>query len=72
METMGKNTSLVLSRIELAISEAERFLQKARAAHIQIKYKKESDYCSPAVAATKRASMDLTKALAQLRKGSVK
>ncbi len=54
-------------RIKTAISEAERFIDRAKAA---IEAKDDWDKQPQAKrAAMKRASMDLTRALAQVRKG---
>ncbi len=50
-----------------AIAEAERFLKKARAALKDIS--EQHPLCgTPTTAAAKRSSMDLTRALAQLRR----
>jgi hypothetical protein len=49
---------------DLAISEAERFLEKARAARRDL-----DSYGNAKTAAAKRASMDLTRALAVFRRG---
>ncbi len=53
------------------IAEAERFLLKAREAGVcewKLKSRKyDIPYSSSAIAACKRASLDLTKALARLR-----
>ncbi len=56
-----------------AIAEAERFLLKAREARAVCEWRlKSREYDipepSPAIAACKRASLDLTMALAKLRK----
>jgi len=59
-------------RLEIAITEADRFLHFARVAMLE--HKKESKenpqwyYSSVKLAAVKRASMDLTRALAEFRK----
>lgn len=57
-----------LDDIEDAINEAVRFISKARAAHAAIKTEVESTYHSKSFAAAKRASMDLTRALAKIRR----
>ena len=57
-----------LEDIEDAINEAVRFISKARAAHAAIKTEVETFSSSKSVAAAKRASMDLTRALAKIRK----
>lgn len=57
-----------LEEIEDAINEAVRFIQKARAAHGALKSEVESFYHSPAYASAKRASLDLTRSLAKMRK----
>ena len=49
---------------DLAITEAERFLEKARAARSDL-----DSYGNAKTAAAKRASMDLTRALAVFRRG---
>lgn len=57
-----------LEEIEEAINEAVRFIQKARIAHGSLKTEVESFYHAPSYAAAKRASLDLTKSLAQMRR----
>ncbi len=62
-----------IKTLETAISEAERFTGKARLAlHCRLQPKGEAnpygDGYGPHNAAAKRASMDLTRALAELRK----
>ena len=57
-----------LDEIEDAINEAVRFIQKARAAHASLKTEVESFYRSSSYAAAKRASLDLTRALAKMRR----
>lgn len=57
------------SKLETAIAEAERFLKKAKVLQKMVK-KNESDYigyCAE-TATVRRSSMDLTRALADLRK----
>lgn len=56
-----------LDEIEDVINEAARFISKARAAHAAIKTEVERTYHSKSFAAAKRASMDLTRALAKMR-----
>jgi len=52
------------------IYQAERFLGKARTANNAIRNSEESWYSHPKeTAAAKRASMDLTRALAEFRRG---
>lgn len=57
------------ANIVVAITEARRFIHKAQAAQQRFR---EDQYTSirgsPETAAAKRASMDLTRALAKLRK----
>jgi hypothetical protein len=61
-------------KLDAAIAEAERFLLKAKVARSGFTYREWQggggiwDYYMPDTAAAKRASMDLTKALADLRK----
>lgn len=57
-------------RTEEAIAEAERFLRRAKAWHAMLKNEdiRIGIYSYPARSAMLRASMDLTRALAQLRK----
>lgn len=57
-----------LEEIEEAINEAMRFIQKARVAHASLKTEVESFYHSSSYAAAKRASLDLTRALAKMRR----
>lgn len=58
-----------LSRLEKSIAEAERFLAAARlcVASVSSDPKKEELWGSKETGATKRASMDLTRSLAELR-----
>ena len=53
--------------LEAAIIEAERFL--VRAFRARSKSDDSLEFGSPATSAVRRASMDLTRALAQLRRG---
>jgi len=59
-----------LKKLETAVAEAKRFLVKAQAAKKRIQ--KEGKYAeytpTKETAAARRASMDLTRALAELRK----
>jgi flagellar hook-basal body complex protein FliE len=57
-----------LSRIDEAMTEASRFLKKAKEAKAQFKAGNEDTYHSKSYAAAKRASMDLTRTLAALRR----
>jgi hypothetical protein len=57
-----------LKEIECAILEAKSFVKKATAAHVALTDKAESFYHSKTFAAAKRASLDLTNALAKMRK----
>jgi hypothetical protein len=62
------NTTLD-ERIDIATNEAKRFLRRVR----EHRETTESGECYPTgstVAAVKRASMDLSRALADLRKGN--
>jgi len=63
---------MTINQIKEAISEAERFLKRAKAVlAFQKKMNCESDNCySPSVesAECKRASLDLTRSLARMRK----
>ncbi len=51
-----------------AMEETQRFLTAARLAQKRLKDDKYSHFGSPETAACRRASMDLTRALAKLRK----
>jgi hypothetical protein len=62
---MDKLIQLQIERYDLALSEAHRFISKAKKAKLEVS--KFSGSCLHNAAA-KRASMDLTRALAQLRK----
>lgn len=57
-----------IDNIKTAICEARRFIEKAQAARDALASKQESTYHSPSFAAAKRASMDLTRALANVRR----
>ena len=59
----------IINGLEETISEATRFLKRAKAAKAQFETMQEGDWCSPSFAAAKRASMDLTRLLAKLRRG---
>ena len=67
MTLYSRDTARLLE-IQEAIKEAERFVAKAKAAHMALVSEEESFYHSHSFAAAKRASMDLTKALAKVRK----
>jgi lipid II:glycine glycyltransferase (peptidoglycan interpeptide bridge formation enzyme) len=56
------------SRLDAAITEAERFLKKAKLARVKFKPGDEDTYHSSSFASAKRASMDLTRTLSDLRK----
>lgn len=58
-----------VDNLENAVCEARRFIEKAQAASTALITKQESTYHSPSFAAAKRASMDLTRALADVRRG---
>lgn len=64
---MSYKDTAVLLEIQEAIKEAERFVQKAKAAHKALVSEEESFYHSKSFAAAKRSSMDLTRALAKMR-----
>jgi|GEM_PF-1290197 len=61
-----------LSRLNIAIEEAERFLKKAKEVRKQVKFTNDvvDGLSTPSmqVAACKRSSLDLTRALAVLRR----
>lgn len=58
-----------LTTLESAMVEAKRFLQKAEAAKHRMLQEKHYDYVvSKETAACKRASLDLSRALSELRK----
>lgn len=67
MTLYSKDTNRLLE-IQEAIAEAERFVKKAKAAHLALVSEKEWFSHSKTFAAAKRASMDLTRALAKMRK----
>lgn len=57
--------------LDIAIAEAQRFLERTKALKDEIKANETRQYqrhSLPERAAAKRASMDLTRALAQFRK----
>ncbi len=56
------------TKLETAMYEARRFLQKATALHELKTHSGQYYYASKESGALKRASMDLTRALADLRK----
>jgi hypothetical protein len=56
--------------LQKAIDEAERFLPVARAAVVRIASDRSALMGSKETAAAKRASMDLTRALAEMRRSS--
>lgn len=58
----------MIQRLEDAVFEAKRFKKKAELAISMLKSGQEDAFRSSANAAAKRASMDLTKALASLRR----
>lgn len=53
--------------IETAIRYAKEFIDRAEFAHAAFSRRDESTYHSVSFAAAKRASMDLTRALAKMR-----
>ena len=57
-----------IDAINDAITEAKRFIEKANHSLIRFKSLGETFYNSPSFAAAKRSSMDLTRALAAMRK----
>lgn len=57
-----------LSQLDAAIKEAKRFLERAEEAKSALLKEPEKSYCCKEVAAMKRASMDLTRALPCLRR----
>ena len=56
------------AQLEVAIGEAERFLDRATIAIDKFAADPEACWQSPHFAAAKRASLDLTRALADLRR----
>ena len=56
-----------LKDIQGAIKQAREFLKNAELAHLALTSKEEGFYHSKSFAAAKRASMDLTRALAKMR-----
>lgn len=63
------NTTLD-ERIEIAANEAKRFLRRVRERAAALEGDTNHNGIGPANAAIKRASMDLSRALADLRKGN--
>lgn len=60
---------VTIGKINRALEEAERFIVKARAARERLREDEMVEYCgSKETGAVRRASMDLTRALAALRK----
>lgn len=62
---------MTLETLNTAIAEARRFIKRAEAAKKR-NYNGKGEYilwCSKESAACKRSSMDLTRALAEMRKG---
>ena len=57
-----------LAEIRAAIDEARRFVNAAEIAYLALSKEDERFYHSKSMAAAKRASMDLTRALARIRK----
>ena len=66
MTLYGRDTNRLLE-IQDAIKHARDFLKKAEVAHIALASEKERLHHSKSFAAAKRASMDLTRALAKMR-----
>jgi hypothetical protein len=58
-----------LAALDAAIAEAERFLSAAKKACVSMRDESTCPYYNPDHAAAKRASMDLTRALAAFRRG---
>jgi len=54
--------------LRVAIGEAHRFIARAEAAKQRLERDENAYFGSPQTAAVKRASMDLTKVLAEIRK----
>lgn len=65
---MHKTEQNQISRLEAAIVEAKRFIDRAEAAVEDIRAKDGYYYSTVNTAAAKRASMDLTRALADVRR----
>jgi hypothetical protein len=63
-------TNVFYDRLVAAAAEAERFLERAHVAMEEIRDKEMSFLGSPKSAAAKRASMDLTRALADVRRNT--
>ena len=57
-----------LAKLKIAIFEAERFLKRAKALQLQERNTTSNLWPSKEAAATKRASLELTMALVELRK----
>jgi len=60
--------NLAIMRLGRAIAEAIRFLDSANSALEALEKGSETTFHSPSFAAAKRASMDLTRELARLRR----
>lgn len=67
MTLYSRDTNRLLE-ISNAISEAKRFIKAAEDARTALASEKESFYHSKSFAAAKRSSMDLTRALAKMRR----
>jgi hypothetical protein len=61
---------MTFDNILQAIEEANRFITRANAAMERLKEDAYASYGSPETAACRRASMDLTRALAKMRNNS--
>lgn len=57
-----------IDKLEIAIEESERFLARAKAARKKLKENEWAKYGCKETASAKRASLDLTRALSDLRR----
>jgi len=66
---MNKTEMEKIDAMNAAVQEAYRFIERAEVAIGKIVTHQEDIFHSPAIAAAKRASMDLSKALVEIRQG---
>jgi len=59
-----------LRQLDVAIREAKRLMERAEEARSALLKEPDRAYCCKEIAAMKRASMDLTRALPQLRRSA--
>lgn len=57
-----------ITKLDVAIAEAYRFIDKAKAARVKLEDEPTAAWGSKETSAAKRSSMDLTRSLSELRK----